>query len=173
MKDINRKAIVPGTIDETVSLAIRALEREGFGVLTRINLQEIFQEKLGKSTPPAVILGACAPALAYEAYSLNSNVAALLPCNLVIREENKKTSVEIARPSALLKLLADRHLSGLGKEMDQKLEKVLVLIETASASRKAQEECGAARRGLEEECWDRDGRWGIRRQSIKKLKRIG
>ncbi len=73
-------------------------------------------------------------------------------------------SVEIARPSALMAILGDHQLSSMTKEADIKLERVLKLIETASASRKAHEESGAALRSLEEECWDRDGRWGICRE---------
>ncbi|MGZ3695239.1 MAG: DUF302 domain-containing protein [Bdellovibrionota bacterium] len=168
MMHINWKLTMAGSMEETISLVTRALQREGFGVLTRIDLHQKFQEKLSKTIPPAVILGACAPDIAYEAYVLNSDVASLLPCNVVVREVDQKTvSVEIARPSAMMAIIGDRRLSELSKEADLRLEGVFKLIQNAAATRKEQAESGASIKNIEEECWDREGRWGICREDEK------
>ncbi len=165
MGQINWKKSVTGNMEAAISLVTRALQREGFGVLTRIDLDKKFQEKLGKSVPPVVILGACAPGMAYEAYRINSDVASLLPCNVVIREVDQKTvSVEIVRPSAMMEMLADQRLSALVGAADTKMANVLKLVDRAFTSRNEQAENGAELRQLEEECWDREGRWGLCRE---------
>ncbi|MGZ3649771.1 MAG: DUF302 domain-containing protein [Bdellovibrionota bacterium] len=132
MKNISLKSEFNGTVEEAVIAVTHALQGEGFGVLTRIDLDKKFQEKLGKTIPPAVILGACAPAMAFEAYTANSDVALLLPCNVVLRETGtKKISVEIARPSTLLEILADPRLSGMASEADNKLGNVVRFMANA------------------------------------------
>ncbi len=71
MQTLNMKQTVAGTLAEVTERITSAIKREGFGVLTRIDLHEKFKEKLGKDVAPVVILGACNPQLAYEAYEQN------------------------------------------------------------------------------------------------------
>ena len=71
--------------DETLEAVRAALGDQGFGILTEIDLAGTFKKKLDKDTAPQVILGACRPQLAYEAVSNEPAVAALLPCNVVVR----------------------------------------------------------------------------------------
>ncbi len=126
MKNINFKKTINGTTEEVVTRLTDALKKEGFGVLTRIDLDAKIKEKLQKDIPPVVILGACNPQLAYEAYQANTDVASLLPCNAVVREINPGTiSVELARPSFMMEAIEDAKLMVLGKEADQKLNRVL------------------------------------------------
>ena len=126
MKTINLKAEITGTIAQVIEKVTQALKSEGFGVLTRIDLHLKIKEKLGKDISPAVILGACNPELAYEAYTANSDVASLLPCNAVIRElAPGRISVELAKPTALMEILGDENLIRLAQAADHKLEKVL------------------------------------------------
>ncbi|MCB0403752.1 MAG: DUF302 domain-containing protein [Bdellovibrionales bacterium] len=123
---INFKKEISGTIEGTIEKVTEALKNEGFGVLTRIDLHAKIKEKLGKEIAPAVILGACNPQLAYEAYTANSDVASLLPCNAVVREVGPgRVSVELARPSAMMEMVGDTDLVSLAKEADKKLEGVL------------------------------------------------
>ena len=108
---------------ERVTLALKG---EGFGVLTRIDLHTKVKEKLDKDLLPVVILGACNPQLAYEAYQLNTDVASILPCNAVIRDlGNNKVSIELAKPSMLMEMLGDKKLVMLAKNADEKLIRVL------------------------------------------------
>lgn len=161
MKSISIETSITGSLEPIISLATRALQREGFGVLSKIDLHKKFQEALGKVTPPTVILGACSPALALKAMELNPDFALFLPCNVVIRElgENR-FSVAITRPTALASLLADPRLSLLAQEADSKLETVVSLIDKSCSQNKAAgSKASSLEEAVEEDCWDRDMRW--------------
>lgn len=126
MKPINMKHTVRGPMARVLERVTADLQREGFGVLTRIDLHDKFREKLGKEVAPAIILGACNPKLAYEAYQANPDVASLLPCNVVLREVGpERISVEIARPSAMMAFLGDPGLAALAEDGDRRLARVL------------------------------------------------
>ncbi len=126
MQALNMKRIVAGTLAEVTERVTAAIKQEGFGVLTRIDLQEKFREKLGKEVAPVVILGACNPQLAYEAYQVSSDVAALLPCNVVLRQlAPEQISVEIAKPSSMMAFLGDTHLTAMAEQADAVLLRAL------------------------------------------------
>lgn len=134
MKAVNFKVETFGTVEQVIERVTQALQNEGFGVLTRIDLHVKIKEKLGKDISPAVILGACNPGLAYEAYTANSDVASLLPCNAVIRElAPGRVSVELAKPTALMEVLGDEKLIRLAHAADQKLERVLGTLRQMAA----------------------------------------
>ena len=126
MGTINFKRLINDTLDHTVERATKALAAEGFGILTRIDMHSKIKEKTGKDVIPTVILGACNPNLAYEAYTANSDVASLLPCNAVIREVAPgKISVEFIKPTSMMKVLGDAKLTALAAEADTKIERAL------------------------------------------------
>ncbi len=152
---------VTGTLDDTISLATRALQRMGFGVLTRIDLHQKFHDALSKEIAPTVILGACAPKLAYKAFELNQDAALFLPCNVVIQElKGNRCSVEIARPSVQLAPLSDPLLAPLAQEADLKLQEVLSLMNrSCSQSPAPGSKVSHLEEDVEEDCWDRDSRW--------------
>jgi uncharacterized protein (DUF302 family) len=126
MTTINFKRLINDTLDHTVERATKALAAEGFGILTRIDMHSKIKEKTGKDIIPTVILGACNPNLAYEAYTANSDVASLLPCNAVIREVAPgKMSVEFIKPTSMMKILGDAKLTALAAEADAKIERAL------------------------------------------------
>lgn len=127
--DINFKREIPATLDQAIERVTKALGAEGFGILTRIDMHLKIKEKTGKEIMPTVILGACNPTLAYEAYSMNSDVAGLLPCNAVIRELSPgRVSVELAAPSAMMRILGDDQLTALAGAADARIEKALASI---------------------------------------------
>jgi uncharacterized protein (DUF302 family) len=123
---INFKREISATFDQAIERATKALSAEGFGVLTRIDMHSKIKEKTGKDIIPTVILGACNPNLAYEAYTSNSDVASLLPCNAVIREiAPGKISLEFAKPTGMMTMLGDAKLTALAQEADAKIERAL------------------------------------------------
>jgi len=126
MQTPNLKQMVTGPLPDVLERVTMALQKEGFGVLTRIDLHQKFKEKLGKEMAPVVILGACNPQLAFEAYSKNPDVTALLPCNVVLRELSPgQISVEIAKPSSLMEMLGDKDLVAMAGQADVRLLRVL------------------------------------------------
>ncbi|HEU0188881.1 MAG TPA: DUF302 domain-containing protein [Gallionella sp.] len=126
MTTINFKREIADTFDHAIERATKALAAEGFGVLTRIDMHSKIKEKTGKVIIPTVILGACNPNLAYEAYAANSDVASLLPCNAVIREiAPGKISLEFVKPTAMMQILGDARLANLAREADAKIERAL------------------------------------------------
>ncbi len=126
MTTINFKRQILDTMDNAIDRATRALAAEGFGILTRIDMHSKIKEKTGKDIVPTVILGACNPNLAFEAYSANPDVASLLPCNAVIRELAPGTvSLEFAAPTGMMRILGDTHLTKLAEEADARIERAL------------------------------------------------
>lgn len=126
MANINFKREIPATMDQAIERATKALAAEGFGVLTRIDMDSKIKEKTGKDIVPTVILGACNPNLAYEAYTADSDVAAVLPCNAVVRQTAPGTiSLEFIKPTALMQVLGDAKLAALAEEADGKIERAL------------------------------------------------
>lgn len=126
MKQINFKRTFPGQVESFVILVTEALKKEGFGVLTRIDFDCKIKEKLGETISPVVILGACHPGLAYQAYLKNTDVSSLIPCNAVIREiGNGEVSVELMKPSIMMEVLGEPELAKLSEQADQSLQRVL------------------------------------------------
>src|SRR3974390_556856 len=117
---------VATSYDETLKRATEALAREGFGVLTEIDVAATLKKKIGKDMPPYKILGACNPQFAHRAIELEPQIGALLPCNVVVRvDERGKTLVEIMDPNAVLKLVEQPGIGAIAAEVRQRLERVL------------------------------------------------
>lgn len=105
------------------------LQKEGFGVLTEIDVTEKFREKLGKKFRNYVILGACNPSLAWEAFSRELNIGTLLPCNVVVYDTDEgNTAVMIMDPVAALGLIGNPEVTELATTVRQKLERVLATV---------------------------------------------
>jgi uncharacterized protein (DUF302 family) len=95
----------PLPFEQSVALAREALAEAGFGVLTEIDLRATFAAKLGEDIPDEVILGACNPRFAYAATKAEPSMAALLPCNVVARSlDDRSTVIEIFDPAAMARL---------------------------------------------------------------------
>ncbi|MBC7558685.1 MAG: DUF302 domain-containing protein [Dermatophilaceae bacterium] len=93
---------------ETVEAVRAALADQGFGVLTEIDLKAALKAKLDVDVAPQVILGACRPQLAYQAIQLDPSIAAVLPCNVVVRSLDEHTTiVEAFDPDAMMGLAGD------------------------------------------------------------------
>lgn len=129
MNDINFKKEIDGEFESVVEKVTEKLKEQGFGVLNRIDLHSKIKEKINKDLRPTAILGACNPQLAYEAYLQNPDVASLLPCNAVVREVREgRISIELAKPTSLMKMLGDEKLVELARVADQRLESALASV---------------------------------------------
>ncbi len=129
MNGINFKREIADTLDHAIERATKALGAEGFGILTRIDMHSKIKEKTGKDIVPTVILGACNPNLAYEAYTANTDVASLLPCNAVVREVAPgRVSLEFAAPPGMTRMPGDARLTELAREADARIERALANV---------------------------------------------
>jgi uncharacterized protein (DUF302 family) len=105
------------------------LQKEGFGILTEIDVKEKFREKLGREFRDYVILGACNPALAWEALDREVNIGTLLPCNVVVYTGDAGETVVMAMdPVAALGMIANPELAALSRTVREKLERVLAAL---------------------------------------------
>jgi len=115
---------LPGTIDTVRSSVEAALSDEGFGILTEIDVAATFKAKLDVDRDPYVILGACNPHLAHEAIGLDPNIGALLPCNVVLRQEGDQVAVVFMDPAAVLGIVDAPGMDAAAGEVRTKLERV-------------------------------------------------
>ncbi len=101
------------------------LEKEGFGILTRIDVKEKFKEKLGIEFTKYVILGACNPSSAHEAIQAEENIGLMLPCNVIVYEKENHTIVSIIRPKTAMGMIDNEDLKKVGERIENKLKKVI------------------------------------------------
>ncbi len=121
--------ILPIAFDEAVARTIDALKTEGFGVLTEIDVRETLKKKIGVEFPNYRILGACNPALAYEALSLENKVGTMLPCNVVVRDAgNGQTEVAAIDPVASMQAIDNPALKRSAEQVRAKLERVIAAL---------------------------------------------
>ena len=112
--------------EQAIAHTIAALKTEGFGVLTDIDVKETMKKKLDVDIPAYRILGACNPALAYEALKLESYVGAMLPCNVIVRDAgNGQTEVAAIDPVASMMAIDNSALKAAAHEVRAKLQRVI------------------------------------------------
>lgn len=118
--------VVESGFEKAVERVTEELSREGFGVLTTIDVQATLKAKLDKDMRPYRILGACNPVLAHEAISAVPDIGLLLPCNVLVREEeNGQVRVDFMDPASVLGLVDDERVAPLAGQVREKLKNVL------------------------------------------------
>ncbi|MCL4808277.1 MAG: DUF302 domain-containing protein [Thermoanaerobaculia bacterium] len=127
MKDspVAFQAISALPFDQAVARAREALSKEGFGVLTEIDVQGTLKKKLDVDREPYLILGACHPPSAHRALEAAPEVGVLLPCNVTVSVESGKTVVRAMDPAAVMGLLARPALASVGQEIGERLRRVI------------------------------------------------
>jgi uncharacterized protein (DUF302 family) len=115
--------------EESVRAVRDALETQGFGVVTEIDLRATLKKKLDVEVPPQIILGACRPPLAYEALRVDPSIATVLPCNVVVREvDDTTTVVEAFDPRAMMGLSGDSGLDAVAADARQRITGMLAAL---------------------------------------------
>lgn len=118
--------ILTVSFDEAVIRAIEALKKEGFGILTEIDVSATLKKKINVDFPSYRILGACNPELAYEALTLENKVGTMLPCNVVVRDAgNGQTEVAAIDPVASMQAIDNPALKLAAAQVRTKLKKVI------------------------------------------------
>jgi uncharacterized protein (DUF302 family) len=114
------------SFDEAVERATEGLNKEGFGVLTEINIHEKLNEKLGVDFRKYRILGACNPDFAYQALQEEDKIGTMLPCNVIVQEISPtQTEVAAVDPMASMQSVGNEKLAGIANEVQQKLKWVI------------------------------------------------
>lgn len=115
--------------DAAIDKVTADLQVEGFGVLSDIDVAAKMKEKLDKDMPRYRILGACNPALAYQAIGAVPDIGLLLPCNVLVREDaDGAVTVSFMDPQSVLSLVGDPAVEPLAAEVKAKLERVLAAL---------------------------------------------
>jgi len=115
--------------DQAVLLVTESLKKEGFGVLTEINLQEKLKEKLNVDFRKYKILGACNPAYAYKAIQHEDKIGTMLPCSVIVQElGNNEIEVAAVDPVASMMAIENPALAGIAKEIKEKLERAIAAL---------------------------------------------
>lgn len=117
---------VPYSFDDALEKVKKALEKEGFGILTEIDVAATLKRKLNQEIPSYLILGACNTQLAHRALEVDPSIGLLLPCNVVIRQDDKDiVYIEFMDPNAMLLLVDKPKISTIAEEARQRLKRVM------------------------------------------------
>ena len=110
--------------ESTVSKVSEELKKEGFGILTKIDLREKFKEKLGIDFKKYAILGACHPPSAHKAVLAEENIGLLLPCNVIIYEKDDKVVISVIKPMMMMQMIDNEQLRQVAETVEAKLKVV-------------------------------------------------
>lgn len=112
--------------DEAVSAATESLKRQGFGVLTQIDVRDTLRKKLDVAFRPYLILGACNPVMAHQALQLEDKIGTMLPCNVVVQQrDDGKVEISAVDPMASMKAIENPALGEVAAKVRMMLEKVI------------------------------------------------
>ena len=118
--------IIDSDFESSIEKVTESLKKEGFGVLTEIDVKKTLKKKLDVDYPKYRILGACNPPFAYKALQAEDKIGTMLPCNLVVREiGGGKTEVSAVDPVASMQSVGNIKLAEIADEVRNKLKKVI------------------------------------------------
>ncbi len=116
------------TYDQAIEKVTNELKREGFGVLTTIDVKDTFKKKIDVDFTKYTILGACNPPLAHQALTAEEEIGLLLPCNVIVYEKEGKTRVSVFDPMVMSALIDNPNVGPVAAHVKEKLERVLASV---------------------------------------------
>ena len=116
------------SFDEALAKVTEELKKEGFGVLTTIDVRETLKKKLDVEFPRYTILGACNPPFAYKALQAEEEIGLLLPCNVIVYEKRGQTRVAAFDPMVMSAILGNRQMEPVVDEVKARLERVIAAM---------------------------------------------
>jgi uncharacterized protein (DUF302 family) len=119
------KRQVDASFEEVLRRTREELEKEGFGVLTEIDVRATLKKKLDVDYDNYLILGACNPPFAYQALQTEKDIGLLLPCNVIVYEDSGQTFVSAIVPTVAMSMVDNEQLLGIAVQVEEKLKKVI------------------------------------------------
>lgn len=116
---------IPLSFDEAVLKVTDELQKEGFGVITRIDIRETMKQKIGADVRPYMILGACNPHLAHRALSAEPELGLLLPCNVIVyTDQDGHTHVSLFDPTVMSAIISNPSLKPVAEEVKERFDRI-------------------------------------------------
>ena len=116
---------ITGDFEATLAKVKSELAKEGFGVLTEINVTETLKKKLNVDYTKYAILGACHPQSAYQVLQKEPSIGLLLPCNVIVYQTGNTITVEAIRPTVAMEIVDNPEIAQIAKEIEGKLQHVV------------------------------------------------
>lgn len=113
------------SFEDTILRTKEVLSKEGFGVLTEIDVRATLKTKLGVEYGNYIILGVCNPSLAHQALLVEKEVGLFMPCNVIIYEEDSKNFVSAIMPTVALQAISNPIIEKIAKQAEEKLKKII------------------------------------------------
>lgn len=127
-EELALRAELSAPYDQAVDKVVAALKAEGFGVLTEIDVQATLKKKLDVDFCRYVILGACNPPLAYQALNAALDIGLLLPCNVIVYEQDGGSVISIVNPLSMLDMVDIPDLAPVAQEARARLQRVIEAV---------------------------------------------
>jgi len=112
------------SFEDTINKVTEELIKEGFGILTTIDVKETLKNKIDVDFKKYTILGACNPPLAHKALQAEEEIGLLLPCNVIVYDKEGKSAVSVFDPSLMTKVVENENLNPIAEEVKEKLQRV-------------------------------------------------
>jgi len=114
--------------DDAVEKVTSELKKEGFGVLTSIDVKDTLKKKIDVDFKKYIILGACNPTLVHKALQSEEELGLLLPCNVLVYERERETVVSVFNPLIMTEIIENNNLTPIATEVKERLERVLKAV---------------------------------------------
>jgi uncharacterized protein (DUF302 family) len=111
--------------EETIKKTKEELKKEGFGILTEIDVKETLKKKLNVDFNKYVILGACNPPFAYKSLQAELDIGLMLPCNVIVYEKENRIFVSAILPTVAMSMIENENLREIAEQVEEKLRKVI------------------------------------------------